>query len=173
MSSVTTTQGLYGTHGWTVNNGVHAIVDAHPCGIFTDESFCRCDNVMPEAIHRLLEVIPPANLDDRQNNAPQCGQLMASCLAGNGNVILSGYVVGPPRTDERITFDGMTIRDSKVHPGIRGYNCEPVGEERLMLWQELAASIGLEGTEHNCPDEMLPTMNDNAPGLTEWWVWWD
>lgn len=166
---------LYGPAGWTTFGKVHQILGAEEEFIFGDPSFHRFRDVGADAVRELCEVMPAANADDRQNNAPPLGQLCSACLRLPLGVTLSGYVISPPRRDERVTVDALTVRgvplscDGEIAVG----GVSLVGDDRLKIWYQIAEYLGIDADQGNIPDEMV-CLEKTSDGLcSDWWLWWD
>lgn len=173
MALLAAAQTMYGVTGWTVHHRVREMLGVPASALYCDDSFGRFDDVTAEQARTLLNILPAANLDDQQNEAPMLGDLLRACLSHPQHITLSGYVVGPQRYDERVSVDALRITNSSIEPGASGFSCEPVGEERVAMWQTLAQYLGLEATVSNMPDEMIPSPPTTPGQGCSWWLWWD
>ena len=183
--------GLYGPRGWTVRAGVwrelarcrdelrSTVIPAefgnNPRGLITEEGAPQEDytpyhDLGPGVARRLLNILPPAQLDDRQNLAPTLGALLHACAGAEGRVRLSGYAIGPQRPDERITVEGLWIEDrdlltveiSDVHDEFCG--C-------LVLWDTVRSRYELNAEA--MPDEIRTVRRHWSHGPLGTWLWWD
>lgn len=171
---------FYGPRGWTKQiraAELLEITDEDECSsgdcCFWNDSFARFYHACATQIAALLDELPADNLDDRQNNAPCFGDLARACLTHPEQVTVSGYLVGSGRFDERITIDAIEISKSHIQPGSGGYEREPIGDDRMRIWRELAEYLGIQASVLNMPDEMIPTYSQAEGKLTTWWLWWD
>ncbi len=124
----------------------------------------------PRAAARLLEVLPEAQLADRQNLAPTLGSLLRACARADGRVRLSGYAIGPRRPDERVTVEALWIADPdlldmEVHDEHDDGCCCRV------LWDTVRERYGLDARA--LPDEMRPMRRQWTHGRIGTWLWWD
>lgn len=173
MSTATPIMTMYGPRGWTVEAQIDQALHHRRNGFPPVTDFWRFDDATACDVRQLVDSIPAPNLDDRQNFAPSCGELLRACLTHDGDVSLSGYVVGPGRYDERLSVDGLRVRNCPVLPGASGYACEPVGEERMRIWQRIAEYLNIDAQPTNLPDEMMPCRAQDGESGARWWLWWD
>lgn len=177
MSACEEFSSLYGISGWTVECGLHDHLQNY-LSPFGDLSFRRFSDADAETMATILAQLPPANLEDRQNHAPPLRDLCAAAFARPEHVTLSGYIVGPPRHDERLSVDGLMVVETPIMAS-GGWGSEPVGEERLRIWQRLGEYLGIDADARNLPDEMVPICPADAPVQNRvhepngWWLWWD
>jgi len=100
-------------------------------------------------------------------------------------VELSGYLVPPPRWDERVGLDGMVVHSGVL--GARGRDDGAGGHTdrdlpvvrgsstaltRNRLWEDLRHSLDL-GAATQEPDELMPFLPQGRGGRLSWWLWWD
>lgn len=177
MSACEKLPSMYGISGWTLEYGVRDLLGDY-LSPFGDLSFSRFADVEADTIAQLAALLPPANLEDRQNCAPTMSELIGAALRRPQQVTLSGYLVGPPRHDERVSVDGLTVTGTPICAG-GGWGVEPQVEERLRVWLALGDYLGCEASAENCPDEIIPIADRNTgdsgsvPMTQGWWVWWD
>lgn len=163
---------LYGPPGWTHERGVLQILRAYlerPDREFRE--FARFSALPVQVARELLEALPGENLEDRQNLAPSCGDLLRASVAHPGEVSLYGYVVSAPRWDERVSLDGLVARG----PLTQGLVSDQAG-----AWQILREHLGLPRAS-GVPDEVRQVVVPAAgtPGAMTggesvgWWLWWD
>ena len=100
--------GLYGHSGWLDDTGIRALL--RPLAAFGSEcsDYVRVQGIGSAVAERLLALLPAGQLEDRQNNAPALGDLLAAAVAHPG-VRLCGYMIAPPRWDERLTIDAVLV----------------------------------------------------------------
>ena len=96
-------------------------------------------------------------LNDRQNDGPTAGAVLAAAARNPGVVEVHGYVVGPDRSDERITTEGVFIYDASLT------------SKRAVL--AAAERLGLD--HEAMPDEVDLQENPWRPGEKAWRLWWD
>lgn len=182
--------GMYGPRGWTVVAGVWEVIErardelratviptryglsaaGHVRDGAPTEDFNPFHDLGPAEAARLLEILPPRQLADRQNLGPTLGSLLRACAGAGGRVRLSGYAIGPQRRDERVTVEGLWLADADLRDVEL---CEDhAGECRCrQVWHTVRDRYDLEGT---CPpDEIrhLPRWWDHGEVGT--WLWWD
>ncbi|CAM2880920.1 hypothetical protein ACSL103130_05955 [Actinomyces slackii] len=183
-------EGLYGSPGWSVRLGLWRILDQWPgparspgpapegrAGApLIDASGGPVSDYVPfhgmdgEAARQLLELLPQANLADRQNLAPSLRTLLEACAGSEGQLRLSGYGIGPQRHDERLSVEALwaadhDLQDLDVHPEHRdGCQCEA-------LWARVSQRYGLDALA--MPDEIRRLRPEWAGGAPGWWMWWD
>lgn len=124
----------------------------------------------PGAAARLLEVLPEAQLADRQNLAPTLGSLLRACARADGRVRLSGYAIGPRRPDERVTVEALWIAD----PDLLDMEIHDEHDEGCccrVLWDTVRERYGLDARA--LPDEMRPMRRQWTHGQVGTWLWWD
>lgn len=124
----------------------------------------------PGAAARLLEVLPEAQLADRQNLAPTLGSLLRACARADGRVRLSGYAIGPRRPDERVTVEALWIAD----PDLLDMEVHDEHDEGCccrVLWDTVRERYGLDARA--LPDEMRPMRRQWTHGQVGTWLWWD
>ena len=124
----------------------------------------------PRAAARLLEVLPEAQLADRQNLAPTLGSLLRACARADGRVRLSGYAIGPRRPDERVTVEALWIAD----PDLLDMEVHDEHDEGCccrVLWDAVRERYGLDARA--LPDEMRPMRRRWTHGPIGTWLWWD
>ena len=124
----------------------------------------------PRAAARLLEVLPEAQLADRQNLAPTLGSLLRACARADGRVRLSGYAIGPRRPDERVTVEALWIAD----PDLLDMEVHDEHDEGCccrVLWDTVRERYGLDARA--LPDEMRPMRRRWTHGPIGTWLWWD
>lgn len=84
---------------------------------------------------RLLDELPEELRENRHPGAPSLADGVRLIERRGGT--LSGYWVLPPRFDERITLDGMTIPASaadEIDPDKRASKRRELGEGMMHLW---------------------------------------
>ena len=124
----------------------------------------------PQAAARLLQVLPAAQLADRQNLAPTLGSLLRACARADGRVRLSGYAIGPRRPDERVTVEALWIAD----PDLLDMEVHDEHDEGCccrVLWDTVRERYGLDARA--LPDEMRPMRRQWTHGQVGTWLWWD
>ena len=124
----------------------------------------------PQAAARLLQVLPAAQLADRQNLAPTLGSLLRACARADGRVRLSGYAIGPRRPDERVTVEALWIAD----PDLLDMEVHDEHDEGCccrVLWDTVRERYGLDARA--LPDEMRPMRRWWTHGPIGTWLWWD
>ena len=124
----------------------------------------------PQAAARLLQVLPAAQLADRQNLAPTLGSLLRACAGAGGRVRLSGYAIGPRRPDERVTVEALWIAD----PDLLRMEVHDEHDEGCccrVLWDAVRERYGLDARA--LPDEMRPMRRRWTHGPIGTWLWWD
>lgn len=124
----------------------------------------------PGAAARLLEVLPEAQLADRQNLAPTLGSLLRACARADGRVRLSGYAIGPRRPDERVTVEALWIAD----PDLLDMEVHDEHDEGCccrVLWDTVRERYELDARA--LPDEMRPMRRQWTHGQVGTWLWWD
>ncbi len=97
-------------------------------------------------------------LSERQNDGPTQSAILAAAARNPGVVEVHGYVVGPDRSDERFTAEGVFIYD------------DTIGSQE----QALDAARGRFGLDHlELPDEVMQVENPWRPGERAWRLWWE
>ena len=142
-------------------------------GVFVDgpvDDYMPFHDLGPQAAARLLEVLPEAQLADRQNLAPTLGSLLRACVRADGRVRLSGYAIGPRRPDERVTVEALWIAD----PDLLGMEVHDEHDEGCccrVLWDTVRERYELDARA--LPDEMRPMRRQWTHGQVGTWLWWD
>lgn len=163
-------EGIFGPPGWTAQRGV---VDLLAPFLETwrgpGADFARFGGLGAIEACALAEVLPVANLADRQNEAPLLGTLLDAACRGEGAVEVYGYLVGAPRWDERVSLDAVVLpgapRSREVGQSMTW------GSSRGALWENLAEEFHL--ADGASPPDELVWMPRGATGDPGWWLWWD
>jgi len=158
--------GYYGPLGWTKETGVTDIMDKY-VNPFTriGGDFKRFDNLGGEDAGKLLKILPTEALEDRQNDSPSLGSMLAACAANPEKVHLSGYMIGDSRTDERISVDAIVVADP-VASASRQLNAK----EAYEVWTNYEEKLGLDA--FGSPDEVYGT-EESGDHPRSWVMWWD
>lgn len=170
----------YMSNGWTVFSALYELFGlSRPCRLSTstagslnwtgadaDYAPLACIDYIQARL--ALRLLPPLALKDRQNRAPDLGSLLRACAASEGDIWLQGYLIGPARSDERLSVDGIFIAQDERGPWqvdtFHSPSCQCQG-----LWAYLQGELGLDGA---MPDEIIWREID-ATGAQGWWLWWD
>ena len=135
-----------------------------------EDDYTPFHDLGPQAAARLLQILPEAQLTDRQNLAPTLGSLLRACARADGRVRLSGYAIGPRRPDERVTVEALWIAD----PDLLGMEVHDEHDEGCccrVLWDTVRERYGLDARA--LPDEMRPMRRQWTHGQVGTWLWWD
>jgi hypothetical protein len=107
-----------------------------------------------ESAAELLATLPSKCLDNRQNDAPTLRNIL-SAARDHPKVLFGGYVVGPDRTDERVSADTVFFdTDDKTEEDVR---------RRVRALFRTRAN----------PDEVMRSPAPGHPSKEVWRVWWD
>jgi hypothetical protein len=107
-----------------------------------------------EAAAELLATLPSKCLDNRQNAGPTLRDIL-SAARDDPKVVFGGYVVGPDRTDERVSADTVFFdTDDKTEADVR---------------RRVRALFGMRAK----PDEVTRSPAPGHPSKEVWRVWWD
>ncbi len=161
--------GHSGPRGWTVTSGVTDIVGPFvtvlPNG---PDSLAYFHGLGAEPAARLLEVLTDVQLADRQDDAPTLGTLLRAAVAHPGVIEAHGYLVGPARTDERITAEGIYVYD---RPELVVSPDHQPGCQCAELWEYIQLDLGVDDARW-MPDEIRPRVNAWRPQEQCWSLWW-
>ena len=105
--------GLYGHSGWLDDTGIRALLRPLTASGSECSDYARIQGIGAPVAERLLALLPAGQLEDRQNNAPALGDLLSAAVAHPG-VRLCGYMIAPPRWDERLTIDAVLVPASDL-----------------------------------------------------------
>lgn len=105
--------GLYGHSGWLDDTGIRALLRPLAASSSECSDYVRVQGIGSAVAERLLALLPAEQLEDQQNNAPALGDLLAAAVAHPG-VRLCGYMIAPPRWDERLTIDAVLVPASDL-----------------------------------------------------------
>ena len=105
--------GLYGHSGWLDDTGIRTLLRPLTASGSECSDYARVQGIGAPVAERLLALLPAEQLEDRQNNAPALGDLLSAAIAHPG-VRLCGYMIAPPRWDERLTIDALLVPASDL-----------------------------------------------------------
>ena len=105
--------GLYGHSGWLDDTGIRALLRPLTASGSECSDYARVQGIGAPVAERLLTLLPAEQLEDRQNNAPALGDLLSAAVTHPG-VRLCGYMIAPPRWDERLTIDALLVPASDL-----------------------------------------------------------
>ena len=74
-----------------------------------DRTYVRYEGLTPEALKELVDQ-GFADRGEAQNDAPELGSLLDYALE-NKSITFSGYTIGKPRNDYRVTVDKIVLSD--------------------------------------------------------------
>lgn len=183
-------RGLYGPRGWSVRAGVWDVLaqcrdelrsidvpTSHglaPSGLIEDgeplDDYTPFHDLGPAEARRLLEILPDEQLEDRQNLSPSLGSLLRACVRAQGRVRLSGYGIGPRRSDERVTVEALWVQD----PDLLEMEVHDQHDEGCccrQLWDTVRRRYDLDAQA--VPDEMRACRRLRTTGALGTWLWWD
>lgn len=136
---------LFGAPGETYTNGERGVVDYA--------------GVTAETARTLLTALPAGNLADRQGDSPKVATLLAAAAEHPGKVEVGGYIVGPDRSDERVSVDEVLVFDDTL-PDDAGH-----------AWPVLSQRYGLD--EAAGMPSMRRTEVPWRPGEKAWSLFWN
>lgn len=181
--------GVYGMRGWTTRKQIRRILQPFmDARMRTDSpsealhSFQTYRDLDARGAQLLLSTLPLANLSERQNLAPTCEAMLKACAVGRGAVRVSGYAVGPARTDERVTVDGLIYQSDAecilcTYPSSAVENPQKGSKGCAHLWRRFRSELQLQSALDS-PDEFQRVRLETVgrPGTSQknaWWLWWD
>lgn len=166
-------EGIYDRRGWTVLTGIAQLALRYSDWTWVDTvreypgvkigqmaGYLPYRNGDTWLAAELLNRLPEAALQDRQNYAPTLGRILQIVVENPGKMMFSGYLIGPQRFDERISIDAIFITTE-----VLGLDPDATNE--------VAARTALSKLEldmRESPDEVVPYQVDGRPG---WRFWWD
>jgi hypothetical protein len=173
----TGTSGLYGRRGWTTDAAkslaaftsstyvpsAYATVGSGPeARSYTngDAGPVRFDGADAEAAAALLPKIPPPARHIDQNGGPAVERVLEAVAANPGRFEFSGYVIGPDRTDERVSVEGVRIY---------GGPTADTPEARAEVMRQARDVFGATVEPSECHLEESPWR----PGERSWRLFWD
>lgn len=101
--------------GWLLDHGLASILEPFAVLAQHHRDLTRIVGLDGGAARALLSRLPADGLAERQNYAPTLGDLLTVIAAHPGEVSGIGYVVGPDRADERLSLDGLLIKDPSLY----------------------------------------------------------
>jgi hypothetical protein len=163
--------GLYGPPGWTIDTVGPAV------GGFTSSQhvpyayrelmgstyengsmgLVRFAGMGSDQAQVLLGSVSRKQLAERQNESPTLGAILTSAADHPGRVEVLGYVVGPDRSDERLTADGVFVYDDTI-------------TDEATAWETIRSRYGLRDAG---AAEVHREENPWRPGEKAWRLWWD
>lgn len=164
--------GIFGDTGWTTTRGVKKILAANMWDSTNleepeFEGYEQFKGVTGETAQRLLDVMPEENKHVRQNDAPECGELLRLAASWPDTILVDGYVIGSERDDERVSVDCIRFRTVQGHADPKSY--WPDASEEGM-WYTLKTLLGVR-TEQGAPEEVR--FDTGSDGRIECTMWWD
>ena len=162
--------GQSGERGWLLRSGTTDVVGPYVTYLSEgSDALAYFHGLGSDAAARLLSSLTDRQLADRQNDAPTLGTLLRAAVKHPGLIELHGYTVGPSRSDERITAEGIYVYDRTdlvVSPDhLPGCQCRE-------LWEYIQLDLGVDDA-HWMPHEMLPRVNSWRPDEPCWSLWWE
>lgn len=103
--------------------------------------------------------LPPTNKAATHNDSPAAGAVLAAVQAEPGRYEFGGFIIGPDRTDERVSIES-------VHVYAHNQSDDPANRQAVIA--ELASKMG--GAP---PDELDLVDVPWRPGERAWRAWWD
>lgn len=156
--------------GWLVERGVCDLLEPFVTHLPRDDGdLARYAGLTGDVAAVLLDRLPAVELDDRQNDAPTLGCLLEAAAAHPAEVELHGYLVGPARTDERLTAEGLLVADA---PRVDVLPDHGPGCECAQLWAHVQERLGVDDAVR-MPDEIRPARLRSRPEERAWSLWWD
>lgn len=134
------------------------------------QDYTPLHNIGSYEARELLGMLPSDVLTDRHNLSPSLARLLRVCAGASGKVRLSGYGIGPQRSDERISIDGMWIDAPECLELLEHEEHSPRCD-CVSVWKRLKKQYWLDA--EGIPDEIqvMPRHWDRGPlGI---WLWWD
>ena len=160
-----------GRPSWTLD--VLDVLEPHVLGRPADaRDVVRYRDLPGAAAAQLLRRVPPARLADRQNAAPSLASVLTAAARHPDVVEVHGYLVPPPREDERIAAEGIVVHD---HPGLGAGTLLDAGdgpgpEEGAVLWARVQARFGLDDARGG--PQVLRRRACPRTGRAGWYLWW-
>lgn len=156
--------------GWLLHTGVVDLLEPFLTWLPTDDGdLARFGGLDGTTAAVLLERLPAAELDDRQNDAPTLGTLLTAAARHPENVELHGYLVGPARTDERLTVEGLCAYGA---PDVEISEGHGPGCGCAELWAWVVAELGIDDAGR-MPDDIRAVAGRRAGDERAWCLWWD
>lgn len=134
-------------------------------GFYTDREYWCFKGLTAEVAAHLLTQLPARFREERHNDGPAFGSLVKVATAYEG-ILLEGYVVGPPRDDERVTLTGIWIPASLVW-----YSRVSQAPNHQMFDVLQMVSRVLDELDAAIPPDELDQCN--FCGKAFWRAWWD
>lgn len=164
--------GIYGSRGWSVLSGVASLSLQYSDWGWMDMA-AEFPGVKPEKMidylpfsggdewlaKQLRERLPENALADRQNYGPSLGEILSLTVANPGEVLFSGYLIGPQRFDERISSDAIYLTAK-----VLGLDIDNTDESAAY---EALGTLKLDAVD--APDEISLYYRDQP----YWRFWWD
>lgn len=162
--------GHTGPRGWTVASGATDVVGPHVTYLPTGpEDLAYFHGLGAGSAEKLLARLSEVQLADRQGDAPSLGNLLRAAVAHPSVIELHGYLVGPARTDERITAEGIYVYD---RPELTVSPDHEAGCQCAELWEYTQLDLGVDDARW-MPNEIRPRVNAWRPDEPCWSLWWE
>lgn len=181
---------MYAASGWTNLRQIRSIVDAHCQAICPEtgpKDCLRCDfgaadraeyrrflGVSTKECALLARWLPEGNLLDKQNRAPRCVDFIQMSKKYPDQLLLGGYLIGPERNDERLTFDCLLV-DPALTASEFFDSSKPFDAENPARTQDTAGIRLFEWMKIALADDGLPDEIDFVSFGGRLWsrLWWD
>lgn len=162
---------LYGDKNWTVRIGLweklrNKLTTIEGQSPLNNEGqpttdFVRVIGITADEATWLIENLPTEQLNDRQNNGPTLKCLLNAGINIPG-IVLHGYLIGPQRSDERISIDTIEVPNATTAQFLIKNNSTP---EMNQVWRAIEKELELDAQAE--PDEVI--INDTECVR----LWWD
>jgi hypothetical protein len=130
---------------------------AQPIEVNGSNGMVHFDGADAEAAIALAPELPPGNRTEEWNGAPTAGRVLAAVQTNPGRYEFGGYIVGPDRTDERVTIDSIKVYAHTAGDG-----------DKAKVLAEVADMMGGREPDH-CELIDIPWR----PGERAFDLWWD
>ena len=138
---------MYGDKNWTVRIGLWeklrnklATIEGQPPlngeGQPTTDFVC-VNGITADEATWLIENLPTEQLNDRQNNGPTLKCLLNAAINIPG-IVLHGCLIGPQRSDERISIDTIEVPNATTAQFLVNNNSTPGMDQ---VWRAIEKSV--------------------------------
>lgn len=117
----------------------------------------------------LRSQLPLFNLADRQNESPSVANILRACIDNPDQINFGGYLISPPRSDERVSIDTIYFYypvDLKSWPGVK----KNYDQFQSSVYEQIAQYFQLD--QLSAPDE-FEALIQKGETIYSWRAWWD